>query len=155
MTDLTARLEPIATLEILLGEATLAGAMELGTRRVSQIVGGSMTGDGLNGTILPGGSDWQLIRSDGVTEFAARYLVRLDTGVHLSVRNQGYRHGPAEVMAALGRGETVDPSLYYFGSTLVIEAPAGPLAWLNATQIVANGAREGGRVRKAAFALRR
>lgn len=155
MTELTATLEPVARFEIILGGATLAGPMPLGLRRVSEIAGGTVSGAGIAGEILPGGSDWQLVRPDGVTEIAASFLVRLVDGQHLSIRNQGFRHGPPEVMAALGRGEAVNPADYYFGSSLVIEAPAGPLAWLSATQLVANGAREGGKVHLAAFALRR
>jgi hypothetical protein len=30
------------------------------------------------------------------------------------MRSYGLRHGPSDVIAALGRGETVDPSTYYF-----------------------------------------
>lgn len=47
--------------------------------RVVPILGGSVTGE-LAGTILPGGADWQTVHDDGLTQLAARYPVRLDSG---------------------------------------------------------------------------
>ena len=38
------------------------------------------------------------------------------------------RHGPAEVLAALGRGETVDPAAYYFRTVPRFEAADTALA---------------------------
>ena len=32
--------------------------------------------------------------------------------------SQGVRHGPPDVLAALARGEPVDPSLYYFRTSM-------------------------------------
>jgi hypothetical protein len=41
------------------------------------------------------------------------------------------RHGPAEVLARLGRGEDVDPSEYTFRTATQIETSAPSLDWLN------------------------
>ena len=40
------------------------------------------------------------------------------------------RHGPAEVLARLGRGEDVDPAEYTFRTTTRIETAAPALDWL-------------------------
>ena len=54
-----------------------------------------------------GGVDWQWLRSDGVIEIAAHYVIRADDGGLIEVRSDGLRHGSAEVLAQLARGETV------------------------------------------------
>ena len=68
--------------------------------------------------MLPGGSaDWLLLREDGVLELDFRATLRTDDGALISMRSFGLRHGPPDVIAALGRGETVDPATYYFRTT--------------------------------------
>jgi hypothetical protein len=41
------------------------------------------------------------------------------------------RHGPAEVLARLGRGDSVDPSEYTFRAATQITTAAPALDWLN------------------------
>ncbi len=43
-------------------------------------------------------------RPDGVALIDTRYLLRLDDGALAYLRTRGFRHGPAEVIAALARG---------------------------------------------------
>ena len=58
----------------------------------------------------PGGSaDWLLVRADGVLELDFRATLRTDDGALIAMRSFGLRHGPPDVIAALGRGERVDP----------------------------------------------
>jgi hypothetical protein len=126
--------------------ATLAPALEVGEtpygrRRVIPITGGTFEGPRVKGTVVPGGADWQVIRPDGVAELMALYEVRTDDGVLVHVASKGIRHGPAEVVAALARGEDVDPALYYFRTHVALEAPAGDYAWLNDSIYVGTGAR--------------
>jgi hypothetical protein len=61
--------------------------------------------------VLPGGSDWQLIHPDGLTEADARYTLETDRGHLIYVQNRGLRHAPPEIMKKLLAGEAVDPSL--------------------------------------------
>ena len=49
----------------------------------------------------------------------------------------GFRYGPPEVMDALARGESVDPSAYYFRISPTFETGSPKYAWLN--RIVAIG----------------
>ena len=80
--------------------------------------GGDFEGPRLRGTVLPGGSaDWLLLRADGVLELDLRVTLRTDDGALISMKSFGMRHGPPDVMAAIGRGETVDPATYYFRTT--------------------------------------
>ena len=71
-------------------------------------------GPKLNGRILPGGADWQIIRNDGAADIQARYTIETDGGGLILVDSEGLRHGPPEVMAALARGEAVDPAQLLF-----------------------------------------
>ena len=42
------------------------------------ILGGTVRGPKLNGRILPGGADWQIVRSDGAADIQARYTIESD-----------------------------------------------------------------------------
>src|SRR5260370_699093 len=52
------------------------------------------------------------------------------------------RSGPHEVIAALARGEAVDPSRYYFRTVMRFETADPALAWLNRILALGTGARE-------------
>src|SRR6476646_4592137 len=108
------------------------GAVPHGTRRTVPLTGGHFEGPRLRGTVLPGGSaDWLLLRADGVLELDLRATLRTDDGALISMTSFGLRHGPPEVIAALGRGETVDPASYYFRTTPRFETAHRTYAFLN------------------------
>ena len=112
-----------------------------GRRRIIAITGGRVEGPRLRGEILPGGADWQVIRPDGVTYVEARYTVKTEDGALVYVQNQGYRHGPPEVVRRLVAGEDVDPALYYFRTTPWFETALPAYDWMNRSVCVASGAR--------------
>ena len=86
----------------------------------------------LNGTLLPGASaDWQIVLPDGTALGDVRYALRTNGGDLLYVQSRGVRHGSAEVLARLGRGEDVDAGEYMFRSAMQIETSAPALDWLN------------------------
>jgi hypothetical protein len=95
-----------------------------------------------NGRILSGGADWQIIRTDGVADIQARYVIETDAGARLLVQSNGLRHGPAEVLARIARGEPVDSSLYYFRTVMRFETSDPSLDWLNRIIGIARGMRE-------------
>jgi hypothetical protein len=135
---------------------TLAGIQKLGQtpygeRRIINILSGTVEGPKLKGKILPGGADWQIVRADGVVHLTARYTVETDSGGLILVNSEGYRHGPPEVMAALARDETVDPSLYYFRAFMRFETADPAAAFLNRILAVGYGAREHQAVRIEVF----
>ena len=130
------KLEPLFKAEI-----TLAPPLELGSRRIINITGGRFSGERLSGRVLPGGADWQVIRSDGVADLDARYTLETSDGALIYVRNHGYRHGPAEVLKKIAAGENVDPALYYMRTTPLFETGDARYAWLNRIICVGTGAR--------------
>ncbi|HEX6840306.1 MAG TPA: DUF3237 domain-containing protein [Stellaceae bacterium] len=137
---------------------TVAPALELGTthlgrRRVIAITGGTVAGPRLNGVVLPGGADWQIIRPDGAAELEARYTLQADDGALIGVINRGLRHGPDAVMKKLIAGEPVDPATYYFRCSPIFETAAPAYQWLTRTVFVASGARHPDRVVIDVFAV--
>ncbi len=117
------------------------GHTQAGHRRVVPIAGGLVSGPRLQGRVLPGGADWQILRPDGTADLDARYTIQADDGALVYVVNRGVRHGPAEVLARLNRGEHVDPASYYFRSTAAFETSAAEHAWLTRAVMVGVGER--------------
>jgi hypothetical protein len=141
-------------LAVEVGEIVSLGAVPTGERRVVAITGGSFdSAEGWRGQVLPGGADWQLLRSDGVLEVDARYVLQDLRGDRVQVISQGLRHGPPQVIAALARGEAVDASQYYFRTAMRFETAADALVHLNHVVAVGVGAREVRLVRLNVFAL--
>ena len=128
-------------------EATVAPPLDVGEiagghRRIVPLTGGTFTGAELNGTLLPGASaDWQIVLPDGTALGDIRYTLQTDGGDLLYVRSQGVRHGRAEVLARLGRGEDVAADEYTFRTTTQIETAAPALDWLNKGVFVSVGGR--------------
>jgi len=119
------------------------GATPQGTRRIATVAGGTFKGERLSGTILaaPGG-DWIVVRPDGATILDVRLTLETDDRQLIYMTYRGVRHGPAEVMARLAKGEAVDPASYYFRTTPVFETAAPMYDWLNRIVSVATGRRE-------------
>jgi hypothetical protein len=132
---------PIFTIYAELADIRHFGQTPYGERRVIDILGGRVEGPRLNGKILPG-ADWQIVRPDGVADLKARYGIETDDGARVLVHSDGLRHGPPDVIAALARGETVEPSRYYFRTVMRFESAAPALAWLNRILALGIGARE-------------
>lgn len=135
------RLEPLCHVAVKIGAPQMLGAVLTGERRIIPITGGRFEGAKMRGEILPGGADWQLVAADGTAILEARYTLRTDDGALIYVRNSGFRHGPPEVLAAIARGEQVDPGKYYFRATPTFETGDKKYAWLNRIICVCSGVR--------------
>jgi hypothetical protein len=150
---MTPRFEPLMTLAVDVGDVVSLGAAPLGERRVIAIVGGTFEGAKLRGVVVPGGADWQIVRGDGVIDLDARYVLKDESGALVRVVSQGLRHGPPDVIAALARGDDVDPARYFFRTVMRFETGAPALAWLNTTIAVATARRKARQVLLDAWAL--
>ena len=129
------------TSSVEVGPPMIVGATTYGERRIIPITGGSFAGPRLSGKILPGGADWQVIRTDGVAELEARYTLKTDDGALIYVLNRGIRSASREVMERLARGEKVHPGEYYFRTRPVFETGAPKYQWLHRIVAVATGER--------------
>jgi hypothetical protein len=145
-------LEPAFIVEARLGPLEDHGMTRAGHRRVVPVAGGrvvAVSGGLLDGRagglfeaeILPGGADWQVVRPDGCIEIDTRYSARTSAGEFVHFRTSGVRSGPPEVLAALLRGEAVDPASYYFRVAVHLETSAPRLAALERSVFVASAVR--------------
>ncbi len=119
------------------------GETPAGHRRIATVTGGTFKGERLSGTLQPTpGGDWLLLRPDGATILDVRVTLETDDRQLIYMTYRGVRHGPAEVMARLAKGEAVDPASYYFRTTPVFETASPKYDWLNRIVSVATGRRE-------------
>lgn len=118
--------------DVTLGPDIHVGETALGRRNIVPITGGTFAGPGIQGTILPGGWDWQLVRNDGCVQIEANYMLRTDDGVVINVINKGVACPP-------GPGSKPTP----LRTTPVFEAPRGKYEWLGKSAFV--GTLEPGR----------
>ena len=134
-------------LEATLGEPLELGDIARGKRRIVPLTGGTFTGPELNGTLVPGSSaDWQIVLPDGTALGDIRYTLQTDNGDLLYVQSRGVRHGSADVLARLARGQDVDASEYTFRTSTQIETAAAGLEWLNKGVFISVGGRRPGAV---------
>jgi hypothetical protein len=133
-------LEPAFTVDARLGPLEDHGVTRAGHRRVVPIAGGRVVGL-FDAEILPGGADWQVVRPDGTVEIDTRYSARTSAGEYVHFRTSGVRSGPPDVLAALLRGEDVDPASYYFRVAVRLETSAPRLDFLERSVFIASAVR--------------
>ncbi len=75
------------------------------------------------------------MRSDGITDLHARYVIETEDRNLIYVENTGIRYGPPELMEKLRRGEPVDPALIYFRSSPRFETAAPAIRMADAEPV--------------------
>lgn len=113
---------PVLQIYVTLSEKVSVGQTDKGARFIVPITGGHFTGEEIRGEVVPGGADWQLVRSDGVKEIVARYSIRTDDGQVIMVDNRG-------ISREDGNGQ-------YRLTAPKFHAPEGDYDWLNKTLFV-------------------
>lgn len=107
-----------------IAEAMTVGDTVTGQVRAIPITGGTVEGDNFSGIVIPGGADWQLTRSDGVTEIEATYAIQLKAD-----------SGEQTLVKVVNRGMIVpaedDTAERYFRTRIMFTAPSGEFDWLN------------------------
>lgn len=130
-------------MEAALGQPLDLGDIAQGHRRIVPLTGGTFTGPEISGKLLPGASaDWQIVLADGTALGDIRYTLQTDRGDLLYVQSRGVRHGSAEVLERLARGEDVDASEYIFRTSTQIETAAPGLDWLNKGVLISVAGRQ-------------
>ncbi|MCJ8159088.1 DUF3237 domain-containing protein [Sphingomonas sp. LaA6.9] len=135
------RSRPLFVMNVAVGAIHVTGGPVGAERRVSDLTGGTFSGDRLSGKILPGGTDWQTIREDGTALLDARVTLATDDGALIAMSYAGIRHGPADILARIGRGEDVDPGSYYFRIVPGFTTSAPRYEWLNRIASIGIGHR--------------
>jgi hypothetical protein len=128
-------------LEVEVGAPVEIGRTPAGIRRIVPITGGTVSGPLLTGRVLPGGADFQVIRTGTETVADARYVLESDRGERVYVQNLALRTGSAEDVERLRQDLPVDPARIYFRSTPRFETEAPRLAELTSHVFVGSGVR--------------
>ena len=139
-------LRPFADLSVVVAVPQEVGVTVHGRRRLIPILGGEVRGQGWQGRVLPGGADFQLIVNERLAELDARYTIEVDGGDLIFVSNRAVRVAAPETMAALMRGEVVDPRQVYFRCSPQFETASPALAWISERLFIGTGARQPDRV---------
>src|SRR5262245_66184079 len=88
-----------------------------GTRRIARLKTGSFDRPKLNGTVLPGGGAWTLVRRDGVLDIEVRLLLETSDKHQIYMHWKALRDAPKEGTDRPRRRETGDPNGYQCRST--------------------------------------
>ena len=135
-------LEHLCDLAVTIDAPVEVGQTAMGMRRMIPITGGTVTGPQMQGRIVPGGADFQLIVGDGTqAHLDARYVLELQDGSRVFVQNTALRVASAEDSAKIRRGEPVDPARVYFRCQPKFEATTPQWAWLAEHQFIGVGLR--------------
>ena len=109
---------------VTLAPATVLGDTALGHRQYIPITGGTIKGPKLNGTVIPGGWDFQLRYASGCTTLSADYFLRADDGTVIHILNEEFTCG----IGSNGERSFFRPRF---------EAPEGKYGWLTRGTFVA------------------
>jgi hypothetical protein len=139
-------LEFFCELNVQIDPPLTVGDTPYGVRKIIPITGGFVTGPDLKGTIISGGGDWQVVRSDGVAEIEAHYQFKTIDDTVIYIKNTGLRVTSPEVAEKMARGEYVPGSEYYFRGFPKFEAPKGVYEWMNNCLFLCSGLRLPNRV---------
>ncbi len=145
----TPTLEHVCDLAVCIAAPIEVGTTPQGLRRMIPITGGSVTAaahtpagqQAMQGKVLAGGADFQLIVGGTTAQLDARYVIELLDGSTIFVQNTALRFASADATARLVRGEKVAPEEVYFRCQPRFETAAPQWAWLMQSQFVGSGVR--------------
>ncbi len=136
------RTRPLFVMRLQVRKLLIVGATPGAFRRIGVVPGGSFEGERLSGEVLDGGSDWQMVRSDGATTLNVRLVLKTEDDALICMTYQGLRHGPSDIVERIEKGEVVDPTSYYFRINPLFETAAPKYDWLNRIIAVGIGHRQ-------------
>ena len=142
-----------ASLNVEVGTPQEVGNVGGGVRRLIPILGGSVSGIGWAGRVLPGGADYQWVIESRRAQLVARYVLETDGGDLIYVVNRGIRSGPPDALAHLQRGEPVAPDTVYSLGSPAFETASPSLGWIADRIFIAKGRRLPDRVEMQIFEI--
>jgi Protein of unknown function (DUF3237) len=127
--DFTAQLAP----------SVPVGAGPFGERRIREVLGGTVTGERIAGTVGTGGGDWILTGSDGYGRLDVRLTIHTADGAHLYVQYFGVIEYNEAAQAANAGTRSSDYRQHYFRTAPRIETGDLRYDWVNRTLFLAEG----------------
>ena len=133
------KLDRIFDMHVDLEAPQVVGPTPQGMRQIFVVKGGTIEGPKLKGTLLPGGGDWALVRSDGAIQLDVRATLRTDDGAMIYGYYGGIISAEPEVFGRLLQGQDVPLNEYYFYVNPIFQTAAPNYAWLNKVVCVGRG----------------
>jgi hypothetical protein len=124
------KLELLYECDVTLAPTEEFGKTLEGRRRIFPITGGTFKGPQIRGTVVSGGSDWNLTRSDGSMSVEAAYYLKTHDGVLIRIINTGVGAGGDPAVDAAS-GER-----FFMFTYPSFEAPIGKYDWLNRSMFI-------------------
>lgn len=115
-----------------------------GKRQLIPVLSGKVSGE-LNGVVLPGGVDSQIIGTDGLCRLSARYALKVVEGT-VYIENNGIRRIPEEFRQKLFTDDMsffnqINPDDIYFKTVPDFEVDSPELEWLRASIFICSAKR--------------
>jgi hypothetical protein len=114
-----------------------------GVRTTNLVRSGTVTGDRINGRLLPAGGDWLLVDPAGVGHVDARYVIETDDDALIQAFYTGRVVFRGNALDRLRAGEALTEDDMYSRVALTFDAPE-PYDWLNGVLSVGAGRAEPG-----------
>lgn len=122
---------PLLRVVIDLGEPRDVGSGQLGIRYVSDFTGGAVSGSKVQGTVLPDGEIWYLIRLDNIAELLIQGAVQTADGALIAFRAKAFSRAAPLTTEQLYYAALIDPSDAFFRGVTFFETEAPSYDWLN------------------------
>lgn len=135
------RSEYLMTITVTVDALHDIGNVPLGLRHIDILGEGHFEGPRLKGTVLPGGMDQKIFRSDGAMHPNVRLVLKTDDDALIHVHYTGLRYGTPDVMKRIADGADVSPDEYYLRNTPMFETASKKYDWLNRIIAVGVGRR--------------
>ena len=129
------------------------GAAPAGHRQIFNVKGGTFEGPRIKGTVLPGGADWMLMRTDGSAQLDVRVTLETGDGALIYTTYSGLAVLSPDVLGRIAGGEDVPLAEYYFYTNPMFQTGAEGYAWLNQTIAIGRGKALGGAVEYRVWAV--
>ncbi|MEK4217278.1 MULTISPECIES: DUF3237 domain-containing protein [unclassified Bacillus (in: firmicutes)] len=123
-------LKKFVSLDMKVDPPITIGETGLGLRRWIPIRSGTITGE-VEGRILPGGADLQIIRADGRTDLSARYVIETADHELIYIENNGIRQVSEPFRTQAAAGEMIDTEHVYFRTLPTFETGSETYQWLH------------------------
>lgn len=130
------KFEHVCTLRGELSAPIDFGHSAKGQRLFFAVTGGTVSGPGISGTLLPSGGDWITLRDSSRAELDVRVQVRTDDGAHIYIHYPGWIELNDKVMAALAGGPETTFDDLYGRCTPRMETGADAYDWINSSVFV-------------------
>jgi len=126
--------ELVMQIDVQLGPQEDMGKGPDGARINYPIIGGTFTGKGMKGTVVPGGADMSVTRDDGVTHINALYRLKTDDGQVIIINNAGIWRLNESGLEKKAKGlaiKDMQESDFYCRTVPSFKTAPGAHAWLN------------------------